>query len=127
MRPGRQLGLLWGGTAAGLIALSPLAARLATGIPACPLLTVVGIPCPACGTTRAALALSSLDPLGALALNPLAAFAWLALVGGGLVAGVYALMGGEVREPRWFVSAGARIATVVVLLLNWGYVLRFLE
>ena len=127
MTPGRQLGILWGATAAGLIALSPFAAEIASGLPACPLLTFAGIPCLTCGTTRAALALSHFDPLRALALNPLATLGWVALVGGGLVAGVYSLVGGEVREPCWNLSLGARFSAVALLLANWAYVIRFLE
>ena len=127
MTPGRQLGILWGATAAGLIALSPFAAEITFGLPACPFLAFSGVPCLTCGTTRAALALSRLDPLRALALNPLATIGWVALVGGGLVGGVYSLLGGEVREPRWKVSLGARFAAVALLLANWAYVIRFLE
>ena len=48
--PRRQLALLWGGVAAALVALSPLAARFAAYLPACPLKSLSGFPCPGCGS-----------------------------------------------------------------------------
>lgn len=126
MAPGRQLGLLWGATAAALVAVSRLGPAIAAGLPACPFLAVTGIPCLTCGATRAALALASFDPLAALALNPLATVGWAVLVAGGLAAGVYSALGGELREPRFRPSLAARLSIVAVLLLNWAYVVSAL-
>ncbi len=91
MPPRRQLGLLWGAVAVALVALSPLASHLAGLLPPCPLKSFTGVPCPGCGTTRAALALGRLDVGAAFAVSPLAAAAWGLLVGGGLAAGALAL------------------------------------
>lgn len=121
--PGRQLGLLWGGVALALVAVSPLAAGLAEAAPHCPLKSVSGLPCPTCGTTRAAVALARLDPLGALALNPLAALGWTVLVGGGLLAGAAALLGRPVREPSWRWRPHTRAALAALLLANWIYLI----
>ena len=120
-RPGRQLGLLWGGVAAALIAMSPFAERFAEAVPVCILKSVAGVPCPTCGTTRAALALARLDVLEALTLNPLATLGWTMLVGGGLAAGVWVLAGHPLREPSWRIEPRVRVAVVALLLANWIY------
>jgi hypothetical protein len=126
MSPRRQLGLLWGGVAAALVALSPLASRLAGLLPPCPLKTFTGVPCPGCGTTRAALALGRLDVLAAFTVSPLAAAAWVLLVGGGLAAGALALAGREPPAPPRL-SGGRerafRIAVAGALVANWIYLI----
>ena len=124
MDQSRQLGFLWGAVAAGLLALAPLAPRLATALPACPLRSTLGFPCLSCGSTRAALALSRLDLWTAFTVNPLATVGWLTLVVGGLIAGVFALSGTPLREPSWRLSAPLRIVLVLVLLANWAYLIQ---
>jgi hypothetical protein len=119
----RQLGLLWGAVAVLLVLVSPLAERLASSLPACPIKAVAGLPCLTCGSTRAALALVRLDVLAAIAVNPVAAMGWLILVGGGLIAGGAALLGRPVGEPDWRMSTGWRLALVLVLLANWLYLI----
>lgn len=121
MNSQRQLGLLWGGVAALLVVLSPVVERLASSLPACPIKAMIGLPCLTCGTTRVGLALSRLDLAGAFSVNPLAALAWLGLVGGGLLAGVLALLDVPVREPEWKLSLPMRCLLVMVFLTNWAY------
>lgn len=127
MPAGRQLGLLWGGVAAALVALSPLAPRLAAGLsavlPVCPLKLLAGIPCAACGSTRAALALARLDVVAAFAVSPLAALAWCLLVAGGLAAGGAALAGRELPEPPVWLAPRVRWALIAALLANWAYLI----
>ncbi|MCB1057825.1 MAG: DUF2752 domain-containing protein [Acidobacteria bacterium] len=120
----RQLGLLWGAVAATLVLLSPLGARLALGLPRCPLKVLAGFPCPACGTTRSALALAHLDFAGAFAVNPLATVGWVALIAGGLVAGAFALAGRPLREPREQWPGWVRGVLVAAVVLNWTYLLH---
>jgi hypothetical protein len=122
-RSGRQLGLLWGGVAVTLIVASPLGARLAAALPGCRFKQWLGIPCPTCGTTRAALALARLDLVEAFVHYPLATVAWILLVGGGMVAGVAALAGYGVPEMPRRIPVTVRIALVVVLLANWAYLI----
>jgi len=117
----RQLGLLWGAVAAALVVLSPFGERLAPALPACPLKSWTGWPCVTCGATRTAVALAHFDLLGALAVSPLMTVAWIVLIGGGLVAGIAALAGHGVPEPRGRVSLKWRLAAVAVVLANWVY------
>ena len=116
----RQLGFLWGAVALSLIALSPLAPRIAGGLWSCPFKGIFGIPCPSCGTGRAALALASFDPLHALAHYPLPALAWIAFIAGGLAAGWYAWQRKPLprirRLPVW-----VRIGIVVAVAANWAF------
>ncbi|MGB6001159.1 MAG: DUF2752 domain-containing protein [Thermoanaerobaculia bacterium] len=124
MNQSRQLGFLWGAVAVGLLALAPLAPRLATALPACPLKSIVGVPCLTCGSTRAALALGRLDLWTALTINPLVAAGCVMLVVGGLIAGVLALGGKPLREPSWRLAAPVRVAIALVLLANWVYLIK---
>lgn len=117
----RQLGLLWGGVAALLVVVSPIADRIAAALPACPFKILVGLPCLACGSTRAGVALSRFDLAGAVFVNPLAAAGWVVLVGGGLVAGALAFCGVPVREPQWRLALPMRWFLAMVLLTNWVY------
>ncbi len=123
LAPGRQLGLLWGAVAVGLLALSPAAPQLTQGLPACPLKSLSGLPCAACGSTRAALALVRGEVKEALVVNPLATVAWLGLVVVGLVAGVAALVGRPLSEPRWVLPTTARLGLLGILVANWLYLI----
>lgn len=120
----RQLAFLWAGVAVALIALSPVGARLATGLPACPIRVWLGIPCLTCGSTRAALALASLDPIASLGFNPLAALGWIGLIGGGLIAGGLAALGGPLPRMRFRPTLAHRLLAVAILLVNWVYLVR---
>jgi Protein of unknown function (DUF2752) len=116
----RQLALLWSAVALSLIALSPLAPKIAAGLWGCPFKALFGIPCPSCGTGRAALALARFEPLYALAHYPLPALAWIAFITGGLVAGGYAWRRKPLprirRLPVW-----VRVGIVVAVAANWAY------
>ena len=119
-RSDRQLALLWAGVALSLIALAPLAPAIAGTLWNCPFKSLFGIPCPSCGTGRAALALARLDPLHALVHYPLPALVWMAFVAGGLAAGWAAWHRKPLprlrRLPAW-----AKVAIVVAVLANWAY------
>jgi Protein of unknown function (DUF2752) len=118
--------LLWGSVlgASALIGSLWLHAGLPT--PLCPLHAVTGLPCPTCGSTRAASALVHGHLTAALAWNPLMT---LVLTGVALYV-LYAavvVMGNLPRlcwmlptpnESRWI-----RIGVVLLLAANWGYLL----
>lgn len=117
----RQLGWLWGAAALSLILLSPLAPTLAGGLWSCPFKLLTGIPCPSCGTARAALALADFQPLQAVIRYPLPTVAWTLFVGGGLIAGWRAWRGLPLpRIPRRL-PAWAKLGLVAAVLANWAY------
>lgn len=121
--PGRQLGFLWGGVALSLIALSPLGKDIAGRMMACPLKSLTGVPCPTCGTGRAALALAQFHFLEAFQAFPLATLAWVVLIGGGLLAGGLALLGyGLPALPRR-IPLLWRLLFVAGVLVNWIYLI----
>jgi len=117
----KAIGLYWGMIAALLILVAPLAPRAAAFMPPCLFRSLIGLPCPTCGATHAVVALSRLDPAGALAANPLAAIGVLAFLFGGLVAGGAALADHPLREPRW--SPRVRLAAILVVLFNWCWLI----
>jgi hypothetical protein len=104
-----------------LVLLSPFGGVFAGALPACPLKTFTGLPCPSCGATRTALALARLDVPAAFAVSPLATLGWIFVIAGGLAAGAAALAGRAVPElPRripwpWRLAAGA------LVVANWVY------
>lgn len=119
-RSARQGALFWGATALALLALAPLAPRLAPLLPACPVRRWLALPCPGCGSGRALLALVRLDPVAALAANPLAALMAGGLVMGGLLAAALALAGRLPAEPRTL-PRGAGWLAAAALAANWVY------
>lgn len=117
----RQLGLLWGGVALGLILLSPFALYLERAAGRCPFKAVTNVPCPTCGTTRSALALARLEPLEALVHYPLPTVVWVLFLAGGLVAGAMTLRRQPLPSLPRRMPVGWRVAVVAVVLLNWAY------
>lgn len=106
--------------AAALVALAPWAGALAGALPACPVKSLTGWPCPSCGATRAALALTRFDLGAACAANPLAAAGLVLLVAGGLVALPLAWAGRLPAEPRTL-PASVRGALLAAVAANWLY------
>lgn len=117
----RWLGLYAGAVSLVLIGAAPLSASAASLMPPCPFRSVTGLPCPTCGATHAVVALSRLDWMGALAANPLATIGVVALLLGGLAAGIAALLGRPLREPRW--SPRLRWSALLLVIANWLWVL----
>lgn len=122
-REARQLALLWGVAAASTAALRPLWLALAPVLPACPMRTFTGIPCPTCGTTRAAVALLHGDLATALHANPLAALAGVGFVVGGLVALAWAWARGPLPALPTRLPWSVRAAVLALLVANWAWVI----
>jgi len=104
-----------------LLMLATRAEQLAQALPACTFRALVGISCPTCGVTRATLALANLDFRLALRINPLATVLLTAFVASGLVAGLSALRGRPLNEPRWNLHPVERLGLVAVIVANWAY------
>lgn len=116
------LAVLWALAAAITLAARPLLPGIAAALPPCPLHALTGVPCFACGSTRALLALTHGDWAHALALHPLAAAAATLGVAAGLVAPLWAASGAPLPSlgdsaPRW------RVAAWIVLAAQWGYLI----
>lgn len=92
---------------------------------ACPAWTIFGVPCPACGATRAIVAAMQGDLPAAFAWNPLAA---LLAIGAVLsLPLVVAVLAGVVSAPRVPVALGtvSRTALLALLAANWVYLLLY--
>lgn len=104
------------------ILVSPLAPALADASASfCVVKEFTGVPCPGCGTTRAALALARLDVAHAFVAFPLQSLAWTAFLAGGLIAGAWSWSGRDLpalppRLPRWIFPVAA-----LLVLANWVY------
>jgi hypothetical protein len=92
----------------------------------CPLKAVFGLPCLSCGSNRALSALLHLEPLRALAWNPLFVFLGLAWAVYVLYAAIVVIgrlprmrLTGDLRPTRPVVIAVALVAVVA----NWLYLL----
>ena len=98
-------------------------------LPFCPMATVLGIPCPGCGLTRATLALLHGDVRGAFALHPLV-FVLAPLFAAAIGSAAFSYVRGPSAERKpnlWFASRSATwvaTALLVVTLGVWG--VRFL-
>ena len=119
----RPLAMLWFAVAVAILVLIPLWKLVVVQVPGCPARLLTGIPCPSCGTTRAADAFVQGRLLAAAGFNPLAALGALGLLAGGLLAPVWVTLRAPLPAlgppwPRWI-----RAGLVSALLANWAYLL----
>lgn len=119
----RQLALLWLAAAVSAIVLRPLWLAAAPHLHACVFRSLTGIPCPSCGTTRAATAFLQGDLMTAFINNPLAALVGLLFVVGAPIAVIW-------TTARWPVPSLAnplplwvRIGAVCLIAANWLYLI----
>lgn len=117
----RQGALLWAGTALILLVAAPFSSFFVTAMPSCPFKSWTGVPCPTCGTTRAAALLAELRPLEALVLYPLATVAWVLFIAGGLLVGAWAGSGRPLPGLPRRISRGTQALVLSLILLNWLY------
>ena len=81
----------------------------------CPMMALLNVPCPSCGTTRAFASLANMDLLAAIRFNPLIVLGLLVLPFVGWLKGVPA----GVKQYGWWIF-GAAVAA------NWLYLFLFL-
>ena len=119
----RQLALLWLAAAVSAVALRPLWLTLSPLLRPCVFRGLTGVPCPTCGTTRAATAILNGDLGTALAANPLAAMAGLVFVVGAPLAVGWTMTRKDVPFTTGPLQVWARIFAVSIIGLNWIYVI----
>ena len=120
-RSDRQIAWLWACCVGVAAALGPMALPLSHLLPSCAWHAWTGLPCPGCGTTRAAARLVAGDLRGALAMNPLATAGVVAFGVGGLGAPLWLRLGGAVPVPSPGPKRGWMIAAALLVLSNWGW------
>ena len=81
----------------------------------CPMIALLNVPCPSCGTTRAFAALANLDLLAAIKFNPLTVLALFALP----FVGSLKLLPASIKQYGWWIFG-------VLVASNWLYLLLFL-
>lgn len=123
--PGQiDFGIIYGSIAA-LCILAVKFLPIAHLAPSCVFRGMSGIPCPTCGATRAFLSMATGNFLDAVTMNPLVVI----LVSAAIVSCLYSVVSlfCSMRRITFFPSErekdGMRITAVMIVLLNWGYVL----
>ena len=119
----RQLAYLWLAAAASALALRPLWLALAPLLRPCIFRSLTGLPCPTCGTTRAATAFLDRHLISAFAANPLAAAAGLLFVVGGPLATLWAIARWPLPLLPTPLPMWVRIGAVALIAANWLFVL----
>ena len=118
--------LVWLAVSAAAFVVGALWLNLGLSWPRCPFLAITGFPCLTCGATRCAVNLLHGNFLQAFWWNPLAMLALLGVVLFDLYAAVVVLCRcARLRLVDWTVTEknAVRIAAVVVIALNWIYLL----
>jgi hypothetical protein len=119
----RQLALLWLAAAVSAVALRPLWLALAPLLRPCVFRALSGVPCPTCGTTRAATAFLNTELTAAFAANPLAVLAGLVFVVGAPLAVAWTMTRRNLPSVTGPLPVSARVAAVSLIGLNWIYVI----
>jgi hypothetical protein len=89
----------------------------------CVFRAITGIPCPTCGTTRAATAFLDGNLPAAFAANPLAAAMGLLFVVGAPIATLWAIAQWPLPLLPTPLPTWVRIGTVALIAANWIYVI----
>ncbi len=122
-RSDRQLALLWLTAAASAVALRPLWLALVPLLRPCPFRALTGIPCPTCGTTRAALGFLDGHLVSAFAANPLSALAAVIFVAGAPLMVLLTMRRRPIPDPTLALPRWPRVAALVAVALNWSYLI----
>ena len=122
-REERQLALLWFAAAASSLALRPLWLVVAPLLRPCIFRSLTGVPCPTCGTTRAATAFLDGNLIAAFTANPLAAATGLLFVVGAPLAVLWAIAKWPVPVLPTPIPGWVRVGAVAIIAANWLYVI----
>ena len=123
--PGQiEFGIIYGSIAA-LCVLAVKYLPIAHIAPSCVFRGMSGLPCPTCGTTRALLSMAKGNFIDAMTMNPLVVVLLTAAIASCLYSFVSLLFG--TRRMTFSLSEREkdvmRITAVMIVLLNWGYLL----
>ncbi len=121
-----EFGIIYGGI--GVLVLTALRfTPVASLLPGCVFKGLTSFPCPTCGATRAALLLVHGEAAASLRMNPLVSLCFMAAC----LVFSYSLPAFFLRLPRPSVELSVRehvvirVAVVVLILLNWSYLIAF--
>lgn len=117
------IALLWLASAVTALACVPLFPLVARAFPPCALHTLTGIPCFACGSSRAVIALAGGDWLRALALNPFASLATVAGCVGGLLAPGWVALHGPLPAVTRAAARKLRVLAWCAIAAQWVYLI----
>ena len=117
----RSLALVLATGAAASLLFVPLVPRIAPFVPACALHALTGVPCPACGTTRALVALAQGDPWRALGWNPLATASIVVLSAACILLPLWVALKQPLPRFAPVLPWRTRGAMVALLTLNWAW------
>lgn len=119
-----EFGIIYGGI--GVLILTALRFMpVAQLLPGCVFKGLTSFPCPTCGSTRAVLLLVHGEVGASLSMNPLVSLCSM----GACLVFPYGLLAYLLRLPRPSVELSvhehvvARVAVVVLVLMNWSYLL----
>jgi hypothetical protein len=118
-----QLAFMWLVAAVSAVALRPVWLALAPFFRPCVFRSLTGIPCPTCGTTRAATAFLDGDLITAFAANPLATTGGLLFVVGAPLAVIWALARWPLPVLPTPLPSWVRIGVILLIAANWFYII----
>jgi hypothetical protein len=117
--------LLW----FGVVALAVVGAWLVSAtnplgiLGRCPLRALTGVPCPTCGGTQTVIALLALDLGKAFTASPLLTISALAFVLSGILALILLPWAERIRLPRWTKGKPFAGFLLLLVLVNWIYLI----
>ncbi|MDX2437154.1 MAG: DUF2752 domain-containing protein [Acidobacteriota bacterium] len=117
---------LWLVAAASSFALRPLWIAMAPHLRPCTFKAWTGVPCPTCGTTRAAMSFLSGNLGEAFATNPLATAFGLAFFVGAPLVFLWTFSRLPVPRVSGPLPLWLRVAALSVIGVNWGYLIATL-
>jgi hypothetical protein len=126
-QPDIEFGIIYGGI--GILALIALRfTPVVQMLPGCVFKGLTSFPCPTCGATRAALLLSHGEAAASLSMNPLVSLCFMVAC----LVFPYSLFAFLLHLPRLSLELSVRehvalrVAIVVLVLVNWSYLVYVL-